>query len=99
MLRLHLRQLSQHRVQDAAVAVALDLDGGVDTASGDEVDPLAVGLERRDLDGLTRFQVVVESDLEGFGAVEIKEFSRFTFAELQRQDTHADEVRAVDALE
>src|SRR5699024_3329789 len=38
-------------------------------------------------------------DGEGLGAVEPERLSRLAGGELQRQDAHADEVRAVDALE
>ena len=75
-----LRQIPQHRVQDAAVAVVLDLDGGVDAAGGDEVDSLAVRFNRGDFDRLTWFEVVAEGDLEGFAAVEFQEVAGLSFA-------------------
>lgn len=96
---LRLRQIPQHCVEDAAVAVVLNLDGGVDAAGGDEVDSLAVGLDGGHFDSLTWLEVVVESDLEGFGAVEFQEVAGFPFAVLQRENSHADEIRAVDTLE
>ena len=79
-------------MEDAAVAVVLDLDGRVDAAGGDEVDDAAIGLFRGDFDGLAWFEIIVEGDLEGFGAVEFEDFARLPFTELQRQDAHADEV-------
>src|SRR5881394_3358564 len=38
-------------------------------------------------------------DVEGLAAVEAEGLSVDSFLELQREDAHADEVRAVDALE
>ena len=55
-----LHQVSQHFVEDAAVAVVLDFDGGVDAAGGDEVDRGAVGFGGHDFDGLEPFHVVIE---------------------------------------
>ena len=94
-----LDQIPRHFVEDAAVAVVLDFDGGVDAAGGDEVDRGAVGFGGHDLDGLEWLQVVVELDVEGLGAVEAQKFAVLSGAELERQDAHADEVRAVDPLE
>ena len=79
-------------MEDAAVAVVLDLDRRVDAAGRDEVDHAAVGFLGGDFDGLTRLEVVVEGDLEGFGAVEFEDVATLSFAELQREDAHADEV-------
>ena len=81
------------------MAVVLDFDGGVDAAGGDEVDRGAVGFGGHDFDGLERLEIVVELDVEGLGAVEAQEVAVLSGAELERQDAHADEVRAVDALE
>ena len=47
-------QVSQHFVQDAAVAVVVDFDRGVDAAGGGEAGFAAVGLCGGDLDRLAR---------------------------------------------
>lgn len=50
---LTLRQLSQHCVQDTAVAVVVDFNWCVDAAGGDEVDFFAVCFASRDFHSLT----------------------------------------------
>src|SRR5699024_10708516 len=95
-------KLAKHVLQDAAVAVVVGLTGCVDADHTVEVDAGAVVLRRRDLDS-GRGRALVELrdtfDGEGLGAVETERLSRLAGGELQRQDAHADEVRAVDALE
>src|SRR5699024_11099356 len=101
-LRSGVRELTQHVLQDAAVAVVVGLTGCVDADHTVEVDAGAIVLRRRDLDS-GRGRALVELrdafDGEGLGAVEPERLSRLAGGELQRQDAHADEVRAVDALE
>ena len=67
-------------MQNPAVAVVDDLNRRVDAAGGDEVDLVAVGLLCRDFDGLARFQLVAQADVEDFGAVEIEGLAAFAFA-------------------
>ena len=52
-------QLSQHRVQDTAVAVVVDFDGRIDATGGDKVHGSPVIARGGDFDGLLRLQVVI----------------------------------------
>src|SRR5699024_1224332 len=95
-------KLAKHVLQDAAVAVVVGHTRGNDADHAVEHDGGAVVLRRRDLDGRRGRPLVELSDTldgESLGAVESQRLSRFAGGELQRQDAHADEVRAVDALE
>ena len=97
------RDLPEHVLQDAAVAVVVGLARGVDADDGVELDDRAVApwspspctvrgvralAERRD----TR-------DVERLGAVQAERVGALAVGELQRQHTHPDEVGAVNALE
>ena len=86
-------------MQDAAVAVVADLDRCVDAAGRDKSHDRAVGLAGDDLDGLLLFQVVVEGDFKFLGAVQAERLAAFAFAELQREHSHADQIRAVNSFE
>src|SRR4051794_15941169 len=48
---------------------------------------------------LTRAEIAGDGDVEGFGAVDAESLCVRSFFELQREDAHADQVRAMDALE
>src|SRR5262245_27224341 len=100
---LSLHQPPQHVLQDAAVAVVLGLVGRVDADLGVELDRLAVGAPGADLDGaagLERFAVELgDLDVEGLVAGEAEALRALALRELERQDAHADQVRAVDARE
>ena len=98
-IALPLHKVPQNLVKNSAVAVVLDFHRGVDAAGGDEVDFVAVSLAGGDFHSLTRLQGVIESDLEGLGAVEVERLAAFAFPVLEWQDAHADQVRAVDTLE
>src|SRR3546814_11331680 len=76
-------------------------DWSSDVCSSDLGEPLglAVGAGEGDLDILARADVADAVDREGFRAVELERLTRHAFGELQREHAHADEVRAVDALE
>src|SRR6266568_7437775 len=94
------RDLPQHEGEDAAVAEVLDLHGRVDAQRDGDLLLAAVGAPHDERQLLARGertvgaeQVValrpVEPELLGGGAV----------LELAGEDTHPDQVRAVDALE
>ena len=86
-------------MQDAAVAVVVDFDGGVDAAGGEELDFGAIGFGGGDLDVLARGDVGGGVDIEGFLAGEAEGLGGVAFLEAEREDAHADEVGAVDAFE
>lgn len=68
--KLRFGHFAEDGLEDAAVAVVIDFDGGVDAAGGEEGDFCAVFFGGDDLDVLAGFDVVVDEDVEGFGAVE-----------------------------
>ncbi len=94
--------VAKHVLQDATVAVVIRFAGGIDAYDCVEHDLLAVLARRRDLHGL-RGDALVELldafDVEGLGAVELERTCGLADRELQRDNAHADEVGAVDALE
>src|SRR5699024_8722023 len=92
----------QHVLQDAAVAEVLRLTGGVDTDDRVELHGGAVLLGGGDRDRLRDRSVVQRGDAgerEGLRAVQAQRLGVLALGELQGQHAHADEVRAVDALE
>src|SRR4051812_43423533 len=82
--------------QDAAVAVVLDLDGGVDAADGGEAQGLGAGLARGHGNLAAGLERVGELEVEGLGAVEAEGLGGLAGGEVERQDAHADQVAAVD---
>src|SRR5690606_16889910 len=98
---------AQHVLQDAAVAVVVRLTGGVDAHDRVELDRLlALGRELARLGGdahRLRCDTVVERlearDRHDLGSVEAERLPALPLGELQGDDTHPDEVGAVDALE
>ena len=85
-------------MQDSAVAVVLDFDRCVDSASRDKMNRRSVRFGSHDFDGLQRFEIVIELNIKRLGPVKAQEFTAFASAELKRQHTHADKVRTVDSL-
>jgi aconitate hydratase len=92
-------ELSQHVMQDAAVAVIFHLVGGIDAAQRDEARGAAIGPGDLDRHLLARLELGEPADGEGVVAGEAQRGARLALAELQRKHAHADEVGAVDALE
>src|SRR5690606_6235967 len=94
-------------LEDSAIAVVVRFSGGGDAHDGIELDGLlALGRElaplRRDRDGLARrafVQLLESRDRDDLGTVEPQGLPAFPGGELQGNDTHTDEVGAVDALE
>jgi hypothetical protein len=86
-------------VEHAAVAVVLDLDGGIEATDRLERELRAVGPGGRDVDELPRLHGVRDGDLEGLLPGQPERRAALAGLEDQRQDTHAHQVRAVDALE
>src|SRR5262249_22474152 len=92
------RQLAQHVVQDAAVLEVLALFRRIDAHPHFELDRRARRRRCDDGDDFRR-AAVQPDDLEGLLAGEPERLRVLAFLELQRQHAHADQVRAVDALE
>src|SRR5829696_2906598 len=98
-LALLCEHLAQDGLQDAAITEVLDLDRGVHAGLYREL--LLFAFVAGDLDGqlFARLEAGKASDVEGFVARETKRFCALALGELQGQHAHADQVRAVDALE
>src|SRR5688572_26476663 len=98
-LSTSLQQLPQHRLQDPAVAVVLQLDGCIDAAGRHELDRVAFAIRDAYFHVLSRLERIVDEDLERADACEAKRRTVLAALEHQRQDAHADEVAAMNALE
>ncbi len=82
------------------MAVVFDLDGGVDAGGDGHFVLGAVGAMDHEGQGLARGQVVAQAeDIEGLRAVEFQGLGGCAVRELTGEDAHADEIRAMDALE
>src|SRR5690606_35037092 len=98
---------AQHVLQDAAVAVVVRLTGGVDAHDRVELDRLLalgrelarLGGDAHRLGGDTVVERLEARDRHDLGSVEAERLPALPLGELQGDDTHPDEVRAVDALE
>src|SRR5690606_26059647 len=96
-----LEQVAQDVLHDAAVAVVARLTGGVYADLAVELDDLAIGLGRGDFDrpgDATLVELGDASEREGLRTGQAEGVGVLALGELQRDDAHADEVRAVDAL-
>src|SRR5215207_10741344 len=94
------RELTQHVLQDAAVAEVFELVERIDAA--DERHLLDLAVRRGDLGGelLSRLQLAGDAaQRHRLVALEAERGPRGLADEDERHHAHADEVRAVDALE
>src|SRR5262245_59427408 len=92
-------QLAQHGLQDAAVAVVIDLDRRVEPRGHHQRSARAVGPLHLDRHVLARLELARKAaDRERLAPGEARGLGARARLELQRQDAHADQVRAVDAL-
>src|SRR5690349_10128128 len=94
------REVAQDVVQDAAVLEVLDLLGGIDAAGQGDLLAGAVAA----MDGHRDVHAGLEAALdaahvEALVAGEVQRLAGHAVLELQRQHAHADQVRAMDALE
>ena len=93
-------QLAEDIGQDAAVLVIINLDRRINAAGDRHGLHLAVGACNAERQILLRLRPRAEAeDVVDLGAVELGRVSIGSFLKLQRQHTHADEVRAMDAFE
>lgn len=87
-------------MEDSAVAVVFDFDGGVDAADGGEFGALAVVGGGDDFEGLAGFEGVRKiREVEAFAAGEVEGAAALAFPVDEWEDAHADEIGAVDAFE
>src|SRR5579859_4028 len=94
------QQQPQHVRQDAPVAVVLDLNWGVDATDHVERELAAVRSPTVHAERLAGVQPTRDAaDVERLEAGQGKRLAGLTSFELQRQDTHAHQVAAVDTLE
>src|SRR5580658_9702772 len=98
------RQLAKDILQDAAVLEVLDLLGGVDADFGFEFFYIAFGCCGFDLEDAAVGELAFEQrgeagEIVDFFASEAEGLDVLAIGELKRQDAHADEVGAVNALE
>src|SRR5688572_32296063 len=87
-------------MQEAAVAVVIHLPGRVQSAQ--ELERALPALQRSDLALEHRAwnEIALEAaDVQHFRTVQAKRATRHACGELERQHAHADEVRAMNALE
>src|SRR5262245_48534219 len=92
-------QFPHHRLQNAALLVVVEFDGGVDADMGVARLDAAAGGRGADSDLAAGLEVVAQAgDLEGLFAGESQRLPGLAFEELQRQDAHVDQVAAVDPL-
>src|SRR5215207_7197948 len=101
LLRRLRDQLPEHEREDAAVPVVFDLDGRVDAQRHRHLALRAVGAadaERHVLPG-PDLAALEPRDVDGLRAVEPEGLGVDVVLELEGEDDHADEVRAVYALE
>src|SRR5262249_46332753 len=93
-----LRELSQHVRKDPAVAVVVPLPRRVDAPDGAE-GLLAAVAARAHAEHLARAQVGEALQIVELAAGQAERARVRAVGELERQDAHPDQVRAVDALE
>src|SRR3954447_17204130 len=89
--RSRLQQPPQHRLQNPAVAVVLQLDWCIDSARCCKLDRAAFLVGDADLNVLPRLEVVADLDIEGAQAREAEAAAVLASLEDQRQHAHADE--------
>src|SRR5690348_17316740 len=99
-LKLSLHHPAQHVLQDAAVPEIFELVERIDTAQQRHLVGLAVGAVNPAKELGARLQALGDAEnVEALGAVELQGLTILAFLELQGEHRHADEIRAMDALE
>src|SRR5690625_5349 len=83
--------IPQHLVENTTVSVVVDLDRCVDTADGGELDGLTILTLGGHLHLLQRLQGVINLNIEGLWTVQTEALMAFSFSELQRKNSHADQ--------
>jgi hypothetical protein len=91
-------QLTQYIMQNAAMAEVFDLFRGQQQYFGPEALDATIGCGSDHIGNFTG-TVSETSDVEAFITVKSMAGGILTFQKLQRQYTHTDQIRSVDALE
>src|SRR5713101_9954015 len=94
----HLEQLAEDVLQDAAVAKVGDFFGGVGAGDRRESFFFSVGGAGADTKNFFRRERGDAFDVEDLVAGESERSAVFAEGEFEREDAHADEVAAMDAL-
>src|SRR5215467_6330127 len=92
-------ELSQHEVQDAAVAEIVELVERIDRRAQGDRALLAARISDSGLEPLHRLDLGKPAQAHGLVTLEVERSPRRTLGKHERKHTHADQVRAVDALE
>src|SRR5438270_13771578 len=92
-------QLSQDKGQDAALVEVSNLCFVVDARSGPEALDLAIVAHRLDVDLLQRLDLSQAVDRVAFSSAQAQRLRALARCELEREEAHPDQVRAMDALE
>ena len=91
--------MAQHGVQDAAVAIVIDLNRRINATNSLERRQAAVNTLHLDNDRLPGLQLVVKIDCrEDLRAVQLVRLGAFARFILQREDTHPDQIAAMNAF-
>src|SRR5690606_17822211 len=99
-VRALVHNLPQNGLQNARVAVIIDVYHAVETADYRELEACAVFARRFDGQALAWLHIVREAfDIERLAAGDAERFPAGAVSELQRQNAHANEVAAVNPLE
>src|SRR5580698_6523776 len=93
-----LEHLAEDVLEDAAVFVVVDFFGGVDAGDDGEFLLAAVGGFRGDLDVFARGERRDAVDAKDFVSGKAVRLTGFAWLEFERENAHADQVAAVDAL-
>src|SRR6266508_4144977 len=89
----------EHVVQDPAIAEIVELIEGVDRRAQRHRALLAARKDDVALEPLHRLDLAQADEAHGLVALEVKRLPRHAVGEDERQNAHADQVRAMDALE
>src|SRR5438067_1449850 len=93
-------EAAQHELKNAAVLIVVDLVGRIDSADDFETLRLAVDARGFDVELFARREAVLHArDVDRLEAGEAERLRVLACHELEREHAHADEVRAMDALE
>src|SRR5262245_58272569 len=93
-----LQKLTQHVLEDAAMPVVLELDRGIDSRPRIERRFAARPAGANDHAFTGRELLLDPRHRKGFFSSQPEARARLTVTEFERQDAHADQVRAMDAL-
>ena len=92
-------QLPQNVRQDASVPIVMHLVRSIDSGNGFERSYVARFVVSANRDALSRFDVAGHAlDIKDFKTSKAQTFSIVPLLELQRENTHADEIASMDTF-